>query len=157
MIFIKGMKQSKPRPKVPHSAPIGRQTFIDTIFTNHNKILNLFHFSKAIFYLTFLLLLSKNGSGDITITDSTYRRKRIWNRLTLISNTTCRISVSGPLDLVDYKPTRKSNISVFFIAASISSFCSVCLFDFSAAPQARKVISNIKISQAFANRTGAIN
>lgn len=116
MILIKGMKQSKLRPKVPHSAPVGLQAFIDTIFTNHSKILNLFHFSKSIFYLTFLLLLSKNGSGDITITDSTYRRNRIGNRLPSISNTTCRISVSGPLDLVDITSPRESQIFQYFLS-----------------------------------------
>ena len=116
MILIKGMKQSKLRPKVPHSAPIGRQTFIDTIFTNHNKILNRFNFLKAIFYLTFLLFLSKNGSGDVTIPDSTYRRKRIGNRLTSISNTTCRILVSGPLDLVDIISPRESQIFQYFLS-----------------------------------------
>jgi hypothetical protein len=54
-----------------------------------------------------------------------------------------------------YSPTKKSNISVFLIAASISSFCRVCLLDFSAAPHALKVISNIKISHALAKSTGA--
>ena len=55
----------------------------------------------------------------------------------------------------DYNPTRKSKISVSRIAASMSSFCNVRLFDFSAAPHARIDNSKMNTSQALANKTGA--
>ena len=53
------------------------------------------------------------------------------------------------------KSIRKSNISVLFMQLEMSLFYKILLFPVSVKIHERKVSSIIKISQAFANKTGA--